>query len=107
MHYLGDCGTPTVDLLTVKLLINSVISAANAKFMTIDIKYFYLNTAMPRYEYMRLKLGDLPGNFIKEYRLADKFTKDGYVYVEICRGMYGLPQSGILAQKLLEKRLNK
>ena len=44
--YPGDCGTPTVDLLTVKLLLNSIISTLGAKFMTIDIKDFYLNTPM-------------------------------------------------------------
>ena len=32
--------------------------------------------------------------------------KYGYVYLEIRKGVYGLPQEGILAQKLLEKRLN-
>ena len=42
--YQGNCGTPTVDLLTVKMLLNSVISTPEAKFMTIDIKDFYLNT---------------------------------------------------------------
>ena len=75
--------------------------------MTIDIKDFYLMTPMPRYEYMRLKLADLPDEFVQQYNLAAKVTSDGYVYVEIRRGMYGLPQSGILAQQLLEKRLNK
>jgi hypothetical protein len=44
---------PTADLLTIKLLINSVISTAGAKFMTMDIKDFYLNTPMDRYKYMR------------------------------------------------------
>ena len=39
-----DCGTPTADLLTVKLLINSVISTPGANFRTLDIKDFYLNT---------------------------------------------------------------
>ena len=106
VNYPHDCGTPTVDLLTVKLLLNSVVSTPGAKFMTIDIKDFYLNTPMSRYEYMRLKLSDLPEDFVKEYNLASKVTKDGYVYVEIRRGMYGLPQSGLLAQQLLEKRLN-
>ena len=52
--YPGDCCTPTVDLLTVKLLLNSVISTPDAKFMTIDIKYFYLNTPIDRFEYMEL-----------------------------------------------------
>ena len=40
IFYPGHCGTPTVDLLTVKLLLNSVISTPDAKFMTINIKDF-------------------------------------------------------------------
>ena len=32
---------------------------------------------------------------------------DGWVYIEISKGMYGLPQSGKIAQEQLEKRLNK
>ncbi len=32
-------------------------------------------------------------------------TQDGYIYCEISRGMYGLPQAGIIAQELLKKRL--
>ena len=74
--------------------------------MSIDIKNFYLNTPMSRYEYMRLKIAELPQDFIDEYKLQDKKTKDGYVYLETRKGMYGLLQAGILAQKLLEKRLN-
>jgi hypothetical protein len=30
---------------------------------------------------------------------------DGYVYMEIRKGMYGLPQAGVLANKLLKERL--
>jgi hypothetical protein len=48
VHYPGDAGTPTADLLTVKLLLNSIISTENARFMTMDIKDFYLNTPMAR-----------------------------------------------------------
>ncbi len=46
VHYLGDAGKPTADLLTVKLLLNSIISTPKAKLMTVDIKDFYLNTPM-------------------------------------------------------------
>ena len=74
--------------------------------MTIDIKYFYLNTPMKRYEYMKLKLAELPEDFVSEYKLQDKVTKDEYVYLEIFKRMYGLPAAGILAQRLLGKRLN-
>ncbi len=34
LNYPGDCGTPTADLITVILLLNSVISTPNAKFTT-------------------------------------------------------------------------
>ena len=35
-----DCGTPTADMITVKLLLNSVISTPRAKWMTLDIIFF-------------------------------------------------------------------
>ena len=107
INYPGDVGTPTACLLTVKLLVNSVVSTAGAEFMILDIKNFYLNTPLARYEYLRLKLTNLPEDVIEEYGLKEKETKDGYVYVEIRKGMYGLPQAGLLAQELLEQRLGK
>jgi hypothetical protein len=67
VNYPGDCGTPTADLLTVKLLLNSIISTSNAKFMTIDIKDFYLCMPMSRYEYFRMKLELFPEDIIEEY----------------------------------------
>ena len=75
--------------------------------MTIDIKDFYLNTPMGGYEYMRIKITDIPNDIIHQYNLQTKVTKDGYVYVEVRKGMYGLPQDGILSPKLPETRLNK
>ncbi|KAL7551824.1 hypothetical protein ACHAWF_015016 [Thalassiosira exigua] len=107
INYPGDCGTPTADLLTVKLLFNSVISTEGAKFMTMDISNFYLNTPLKRKEYVRMKLDNFPSDVIDHYNLKAKATKDGFVFVAVKRGMYGLPQAGILAQELLEKRLAK
>ena len=42
--------------------------------------------------------------FIDLYELQAK-VKNGYVYMEIRRRMYGLPQLGILANKLLKECL--
>ena len=92
--------TPTVDLLTVKLLLTSVIATPDAKFMTIDINYSYLNTPMDRFEYMKLKLSDLPDDFVKLYNLASKVYRNVFVHLKISHGMYGLPQAGILSQQL-------
>jgi hypothetical protein len=107
VHYPGDAGTPTADLLTVKLLLNSIISTPNAKFMTMDIKDFYLNTPMARYEYMRLRLADMPKDVTAHYKLDEIATPEGYIYCEIQKGKYGLPHAGIIAQLLLEERLEQ
>jgi hypothetical protein len=70
VHYpTSNAGTPNANLITVKLLINSIILTTGAKFMTMDNKDFYLNTPIVRYEYMRLKLSDMPDDVIKHYNL--------------------------------------
>ena len=79
VHYPGDTGTPTADLLTIKLLINSVISKPGANFFTMDIKDFYLNTLMERYKYMQLWMADMPEDVIEHYKLRDIATPEGYV----------------------------
>ena len=60
----GDCRTPMTDLLTIKLLLNSKISTPGACFVKLNIKDFYLMNTMERYEYMCLKLADLPDDVI-------------------------------------------
>jgi len=107
INYPGDCGAPTADLLTVKLMFNSIISTPNAKFMTIDNKDFYLMTPMDRFEYFRMKSELFPQDIIKEYGLRDKVDADGNIFCEVRRGMYSLPQAGIIAQELLTKRLHQ
>jgi len=64
-------------MLVFKVLINSVVSTEGAKCLMIDIKDFYLNTPMKCYEYMRLKMQDIPDEIIKEYKLDQKVTTDG------------------------------
>ena len=106
INYPEDCGTPTTDLLTIKLLLRSVISTTNAKFMTLDIKTFYLNTSLARYKYTRLKMTYLPEDLIEEYKLCNKVTNNCYVYVEVRKGIYGLTHSGIIENQNLEERLH-
>ena len=103
IKYPGEVGTPTAEMLLVKILLNSVISTRGAKFMSIDIKNFYLATPMERYEYLKLKLCDIPEEIINEYNLLNIATPDKSVYVEVRKGMYGLPQAGLIANELLEK----
>ena len=103
INYPGKVATPAEEMLIAKLLFNSVISTKGARFMTMDISIFYLMTPLARPEYIQVKLSDIPDEIIKEYNLKTKATKDGSVYIITNRGVYGLPQSGLLANHLLEK----
>ena len=54
-----------------------------------------------------MKLDMFPDDIIEEYNLPDKVETNWYVYIEVCKIMYGLPQTGLLAQELLTERLTK
>ena len=43
---------------------------------------------------------DIPDDIQEHYKLQQEATKDGFIYVKIQKGMYGLPQGGWLAQNL-------
>lgn len=73
----------------------------------VKIKDFYLNAPMKQPEYMRLKITDIPNKIIEECKLREIMDINGYVYSLIQKGMYGLPQAGIIAQELLAERLAK
>ncbi len=72
--------------------------------MCLDLKSFYLLAPLERYKYMRIAIGMFPAWTIKQYDLLPKVVH-GYVYLEMRRAVWGLPQPGILANKLLCKRL--
>ena len=104
--YPGDLGTPTASLELIKLILNSVLSRPGANFACFDVKNFYLAIPMDRSEYARIRIEDIPEEFIKEYNFLP-MVHNGWIYFEIVRGCYGLPQSGMLANNLLHTRLNK
>ena len=51
---------------------------------------------MDRSEYIKINITYIPTEFIDEYNLQS-VTHNGWVYIEIVRGCYGLPQSVKLA----------
>jgi hypothetical protein len=105
IDYPWNKSTPTAILTTAKLVFNSTISTSGASFYGIDLANFYLNTPIERYKYTCLRLDILPQEIIDKYSITDIVDADGWVYVEIQKDMDGLPQAGILANKLLKKRL--
>ena len=55
IKYLHNFIMPTLEISTVKCLINGFISASNTKFCGADTKDIYLNTTVDTFEYMRIK----------------------------------------------------
>ena len=88
-------------MVSSKILWNSVISTPDARFAGADIKNMYLETLLGRSEYIKMPIALLPTDIIEHYNLLEKAI-DGYMYMEICKGMYGLPQASFLANKLVK-----
>ncbi len=105
INYPNYKAMPTANLTTAKLLINSTIRMPGAIFLGNDLGNFYLNTPLSDYEYMRLCLDIIPEKIVLAYNLCNIAEPDGWVYIEIRMGMYGLPQASILVNNLLEQRL--
>jgi hypothetical protein len=72
--------------------------------MMMDIKNYYLGNPLPRFEYIEMLLSRFPEDIIQRYNL-NALAFDGWVYIEIRKGMYGLKQAGLIANTLLQTRL--
>jgi hypothetical protein len=104
LDYSGDVATSTADITTFKILINSTLSTKDAAMMMMEIKNYYLGTPLPRFEYMKILLSRFPEEIVQKYNL-NALAVDGWVYIEIRKGMYGLKQARLLASQLLQTRL--
>ena len=98
INYPFEFTTRTADLTSSKIVWNSTISTQGAKYMCINIKNMYLAMPLNRHEFMRMPIDLIPQAFIDAYNLQPKI-KNGYVYMGIVWGLYGLPQACILAKK--------
>jgi hypothetical protein len=101
LDYSGDITTSTAGITTFKILINSTLSTEDAAMMMMDIKNYYLGTPLPRFEYMKMLLSRFPEEIVQKYNLH-ALAVDGWVYIEIRKGVYGLKQAGLLANQLLQ-----
>ena len=106
VFYNGVKYTPNAEQTTVKILFNSVISTKGGKFMTIDLKDFYLNTVLQRKEYMLVPIKMIPDEIIEEYNLRP-LIHNGNILAEVGKSMYGLPHAGRVSYDALVKHLAK
>jgi Reverse transcriptase (RNA-dependent DNA polymerase) len=105
IEYEGDVSSPTGSLTTYKIHCNDIISTPHARAMSLDIENYYLNTPLPTPEYMKVHISLIPDEIIQAYNLWSIVDSEGYIHIRLNKGMYGLPQAGILAYQLLVKRL--
>ena len=61
---------------------------------------------MNRYEYIHIPVDRIPQDSMQQYGLK-RLIVNNHVLVEIRKGMYGLPQAGLIAQKCLNAHLDK
>ena len=61
---------------------------------------------MNRYEYMKISLSIIPEEIITQHNLHE-LAKDGWVYMEIRKGMPGLKQADKIANDILKLHLTK
>ena len=52
--------TPTTEITTIKMHLNSVVSTPEAKYLCTDVHNFYLNTIMEYPDYMSIKVELVP-----------------------------------------------
>jgi hypothetical protein len=104
IDYPGEVSMRTAELETTKCLFNSMISTPNARFCSMDITNFYLNTPMDQPEFVRILVHLIPDEILEEYSLV-LLVHRGMVLAIVEKGMYGLPQAGALANALLKQRL--
>ena len=102
----GDTATQCASLVTTKIHLNSVISTKGARYACIDIKNMYYGTPMQEYEYMRIRYAEIPPEIIQQYKL-DNIQHNGWVYLQIRKGMPGLKQAGKIANTRLTKHLER
>ena len=102
----GSASTKTADLTTVKVLLNSVISTEDARFMTLGLKDFFLGAPLPdeRRERARVPVSVIP-DFIMKLCNLDAIAVNGRVHAEVRRGVRGLPQAAVIANKQLQEKL--
>ena len=96
LDYPADPSAPAVLLLDTRIHLNSVVA---------DIKNYYLNNLLTHLQYMRIHAEYFTEEFRKEYNMYEFIDKDGYVYCEIRKVMYGLKEAGCVAFQNLVKNV--
>ena len=81
IKYPGELTTRIADIITDKILWNSILSTKVARFMGLDIKNFYLGTPVDRFEYMKIPITLLTTHVRQQYQLhGDRVKMDSFTW---------------------------
>ena len=58
-------------------------------------------------KYVKVNYKHFPEDILQRYKLHNKVTASGHIYIEIKKGMYGLKQAAILAYNNLKKNMKQ
>ena len=87
LEFVEDTGAPSTYIVELKILADSTISDDHkgARFLSCDLKDFFLASPIDKPEYTNMKYPFIPDDIKDQYSLANKMTHDGYVYIKIKR----------------------
>ena len=79
LSFDDDTGSPATDLLETKVLLNSTISDSDqgARFLSADLKDYFLGSPMSRSEYMKVHISKFTPDIIQKYNLNNKADNNG------------------------------
>ena len=104
LDFCGYVSSVAASLATLKFLLNIVVSTKDANFKTADIKDFFYASFLPDPQYMKMILKIIPQEIIDQYQIQD-LQENGWVYMNIVKGMPGLKQAACLANERLVHHL--
>ena len=82
IDYPGNLSMKVANMTTFKILVNRTLSTPGARWLSLDVKNYYLGTPMDDYEYMFIPINSIPEEIIAHYKLRD-LVHNGRVYIEI------------------------
>ena len=82
-----------------------MVSTPRARFILDDNKHFYFNNILPHPEFMRISFKIIAQEIIDAYNLTALLDDQGWIYIHIEKGMYGIKQAGIIAKQDLVKHM--
>ena len=105
IDYPSELTTHTADMVSSKILWNSVISTKDACFAGTDIKNMYLETPLDQYEFMKMPITLFPADI--NYKLKSK-ALNGYwlcLHGNLKGHVWTATSSGYTCNKPLKERL--